>query len=215
MRTAFHAELDELITDLARMVRMTAQLMAEASSALHRGDLAMAEGVIASKDPMTAKLGQTAQRCVVLLALHAPVATDLRVLITVLRALGDLDRMGSLARHVAKIARLKHPQVAIADGLAPVAARMGVLAARLADQAADTIETRNPRSADRLARADEEVNALRDHLLGVVFAADWPCGVEPAIDAALIGRFYERFADHAVALADRVCYLVTGRYCYP
>lgn len=212
MRAAFHAQLDGLITDLARMVRMAAQLMTNASRALHRGDLVLAEDVIASEDPMTAMLRQTTRRCVVLLAVQAPVATDLRVLITVLRAMDELERMGALARHVAKIVRLKHPRVVIADGLAPVATRMSVLAAGLAHLAADTIETRNPRAADQLALADAEVDTLRDHLLGVVFAADWPYGVEPAVDAALIGRFYERFADHAVALAGQVCYLVTGEY---
>lgn len=212
MRAAFRAQLDELTNDLARTVRVSAQMMTDASSALHRGDLRLAEGVIASEDRMTARLDQAERRCVVLLALQAPVASDIRVLIAVLHAVGELERMCALARHIAKIVRLKHPRTAIPDGVAPVSARMGVLAARQAHGAASTIETRDPRSAGRLARADHELDALRDHLLDMVSGPDWPYGVEPAVDTALIGRYYERFADHAVAIAGQVCYLVTGEY---
>ena len=212
MRSALHATLDELIGDLARMVRVAAQMMTDASTALHRGDLALADGIIASRDRMTATLQQAERRCVLLLALQAPVATDLRVLVAALHAVGELERMCALARHVAQIGLLKYPKAPIADGVAPVLARMGVLAARLAQDAARTIETRDALSADRLAQLDDQVDALRNDLLGLVLAPDWPYGVEPAVDAALIGRYYERFADHAVALAGQVCYLVTGDY---
>jgi phosphate transport system protein len=215
MRATFHAQLDELISDLARMVWVAAELMTDASSALHDSDLTLAERVVGSKVHITATLKQVQLRCVALLAVQTTVATDLRALITTLRAVDELERMCALARHVAKIVQLKHPKVAIPDGLAPLSARMSVLATRLAHDAACTIETRDPLSAGRLVQADDEVDALRDHLLGAVFAPDWPYGVEPAVDAALISRYYERFADHAVTLASQVCYLVTGDYPHP
>jgi phosphate transport system protein len=205
-------KLDELISDLARMVWVATELMTDASSALHHGDLTLAERVISSAGQMTATLEQIHLRCLVLLPSQARVATDLRALITALRAVGELERMCALAGHVAKIVHLKHPRAPIPDGLAPLSTRMSVLVARLAQDAACTIEARNPSSADRLLQADDEVNALRDQLLGAVFAPDWPYGVEPAVDAALISRYYERFADHAVALAIQVCYLVTGEF---
>jgi phosphate transport system protein len=210
MRATFHAKLDGLISDLARMVWVAAELMTEASSALHHGDLELAERVAGSKGQMTATLRQIQQRCLVLLGSQEPAATDLRALITALRAVDELERMCALARHVAKIVQLKHPRVPIPHGLAPLSARMSVLAARLARDAASTIEARDPLSVGRLAQADDEMDALRDHLLGAVLAPDWPHGVEPAVDAALISRYYERFADHAVALARQVCFLVTG-----
>jgi phosphate transport system protein len=212
MRARIHAKLDELIGELARMTWVAADLMTDASSALHHGDLMLAERVVASEGQMTATLKQVQRRCVVLLGSQAPAATDLRALITTLHAVDELERMCALARHVAKIVQLKHPRVPIPDGLAPLSARMSVLAARLAHDAACTIEARDPLSASRLVQADDEVDALRDHLLGAVFAPDWPHGVEPAVDAALISRYYERFADHAVALTCQVCYLVTGEY---
>jgi phosphate transport system protein len=211
MRATFHTELAELIADLTRMARLAAEMMATSSSALHHGDLALAEPVLASEAQMTAMLAGLQRRCVTLLALQAPVATDLRLVVAALHTVGELERMCALAQHVAKITQLKHPRIPIPDDVAPVLARMGVLASRLAKDAATTIETRDPRSVDRLVQADDEVNVLRRHLLDMLFAPDWPHAVEPAVDAALIGRYYERFADHAVAIARQVYYLTTGQ----
>lgn len=97
------------------------------------------------------------------------------------------------------------------DDACPVIARMGLLASELAHQAAAAVEQLDPHSGDRLARADDEVDALRRELFRIVFAKSWARGVESAVHAALLGRYYERFADHAVAVAREVCYLTTGR----
>ncbi|MGH3793568.1 MAG: phosphate signaling complex protein PhoU [Pseudonocardiaceae bacterium] len=211
MRETFHAELDELLSDLARMTRLAGQMVTNASTALHQGDLALAELVIASDDEMNALHDDTERRCVNMLALQAPVAADLRVVVAALHAVVDLERMGNLAQHIAKITRLKHPNVTIVDHVRPVFARMGLLASQLAEDAATAIEKRDPLSGERLAEADDEVDALRRRLFGILFAEDWSHGVEPAVDAALIGRYYERFADHAVGIAQQISYLVTGR----
>lgn len=115
--------------------------------------------------------GQRFQK--VLLAVRAPVASDIRVPIAVLRAVSELERMCALARHIAKIVRLKHPRTAIPDGVAPVSARVGVLAARQAHGAASTIETRDPRSVGRLARADHELDVLVMRQGMSVFSSRW------------------------------------------
>ncbi|HEY2763081.1 MAG TPA: phosphate signaling complex protein PhoU [Pseudonocardiaceae bacterium] len=211
MRETFHAELDGLIGDLVQMTRLAGQMMTNASTALHQADLALAEMVIASDDEMNVLHDDTEQRCINLIALQAPVAADLRVVIAALRAVGDLERMGNLAQHIAKIARLKHPNLTIPGTVRPVFARMSLLASQLAEDAATAIEKRDALSGDRLAEADDEVDALRRQLFGILFAEHWSHGVEPAVDAALLGRYYERFADHAVAIARQVSYLATGR----
>ncbi len=210
MRKTFHTELDELIGDLARMARLAGQMMTNASTALQQADLGLAELVISGEDEITALCDEMDQRCVNLLALQAPVATDLRVVIAAMRAVRDLGRMGTLAQHVAEIARLKHPTVPIPDDVRPVFARMSVLATSLAEGAATAIESQDAMSSARLAEADGEVDALRRQTLRILFSEDWSHGVEPAVDAALIGRYYERFADHAVAIARQVSFLVTG-----
>ena len=210
MRESFHAELDSLIRDLARAARMAGQLMANASTSLSQADLALAELVLSCESEMKALCDDMDQRCVKLLVLQAPVATDLRVVVAAMHAVGDVERMCNLAQHIAKIARMKHPAVPIPDDVRPVFARMGMLATNLAQDAATAIESQDPMSAQRLAQADDEVDALRRRIFQILFAENWTHGVEPAVDAALIGRYYERFADHAVAIARQVSFLVTG-----
>jgi phosphate transport system protein len=211
MRVTFHAELDSLILDLARAARMAGQMMANASTSLSQADLALAEVVLATEGDMKALCDDMDQRCVKLLVLQAPVATDLRVVVAAMHAVGDVERMCNLAQHIAKIARMKHPAVPIPDEVRPVFARMGMLATSLAQDAATAIESRDSLSAQRLAQADDEVDALRRQIFSILLSEDWSHGVEPAVDAALIGRYYERFADHAVAIARQVSFFVTGQ----
>jgi phosphate transport system protein len=215
MQATFHAELDQLITDLARTARLAAHMMTNASIALHQNDLALAELVIAHCDQMNVMHDETEQRCVTLLARQAPAAGDLQVVVAALHAVGHLRRMSSLAQHTAIIARLKHPNPMIAGEVRPVLARMSLLASQLAEDAATAIEHRDPLSGCRLDTADDEVDTLRRHLLDILFAQDWSHGVRQAVDAALLGRYYERFADHAVAIARQICALSTGRTAEP
>ncbi|MBV8541511.1 MAG: phosphate signaling complex protein PhoU [Pseudonocardiales bacterium] len=210
MRETFRAELGSLTADLAKAARLTGVMMTNASTALSQADLGLAELVISGDGELRMSCDDMDQRCVRLLVLQAPVATDLRMLVAALHAVGDLDRMRNLAQHIAKIARMKHPTVPIPGDVRPVFARMSLLATSLAQDAANAIESQDPLSAHRLAQADEEVDALRRRVFRILFSEDWSHGVEPAVDAALIGRYYERFADHAVAIARQVSFLVTG-----
>lgn len=207
MRATFQAELHELIDDLARCVRLAGQTMTNAAIALHQTDTALAGLVIANCDQMNAMLDDTERQCITLLARQTPVPGDRRVVvIAALRSVGHLKRMANLARHIAIIARLKHPNPMMSSSARPVLARMSLLASQLAEDAATAIEHRDPLTADRLAEAEDEVDALRRHLFNILFAEDWSHGVEPAVDAALIARYYERFADHAVTIASQVWY---------
>lgn len=210
MRATFHAGLQELVHHLARMVRLAGDMMTTASIALHQNDLALAALVISQRDQIKAIYQVLERRCVTLLALEAPVAGDLRVVVATLQALGHAQRMGHLACHVAMIARLKQHNPMTSDKVRPLLARMSLLASQLAADAATAVEYQDPLSGCRLAVADDEVDALLCQLFDILLAEDWSHGVEQAVDAALIGRYYERFGDHAVAIARGVCYRVTG-----
>ncbi|MGH3928564.1 MAG: phosphate signaling complex PhoU family protein [Pseudonocardiaceae bacterium] len=211
MRTAFYAELAELIGDLAAMGRLASQLMINASAALLQADLTLADLVIARGDELDTQHHDVQQRCLTLLARQAPVAKDRRTVVAALHAVGDLQRMGILAQHTAKIARLTRLSLTFPDDVRTVLAQMSLLASGLAHQAAAAIEKLDPLSGDRLAQANDEVDALRRQLFSIVFAESWSYGVEPAIHTALVGHYYERFADHAVAIARQACYLTNGR----
>ena len=210
MRTMFHAELAGLMTSLATMTRLTGQMMTNASIALHQTDCALAALVIAECDQLARTLASAERHCVTLLALQAPVARDLRIVVGVLRALSHVQRMGTLARHVAVMARFKHPNPMSACAVRSILARMSLLASQLADDAASAIEHQDPLSGCRLAITDDEVDTLLRHLFAIVLADDWPHGVEKAVDAALLGRYYERFGDHAVTIARQACYTISG-----
>ncbi len=172
--------------------------------------LSFSDSVIAGKAELKALCDDMDERCVRLLVLQAPMATDPRMVVAAMHAVGDLQRMCTLAQHIAKITRMKHPAAPPPGEVRPVFARMGVLATSLAQDAATAIESRDPMSADRLTQDDDEVDALRRRIFRILFSEDWSHGVEPAVDAALIGRYYERFADHAVAIARLVSFLVTS-----
>jgi phosphate transport system protein len=197
------AEVDSLIGDLATIVRLAGQLMTNASVALHQADLKAAELVISEADEIKVRCEDADERCRNLLILRS-VTTDLHMVVAAMHAVKDLHRMCNLAQHIAEIARLKHPIEPIPADVRPVSLRMGVLASSLAENAAAAIESRDPISAARLAQIDDEVDALRRQIFQVLLSDDWSHGVEPAVDAALIGRYYERFADHAVAIARHV-----------
>ena len=209
MCAPFHAQLDELIIDLVRMTRLAGEMMTNAAIALHQADVPLATMVIAKRHQMNAMHDDTEQGCIALLARRAPVTYDPRAVVAVLRAVRHLKRMGNLARHIADIALLKHPNPMIAGEVRPVLARMSLLASQFAEDAAAAIERHDRVSGSQLAEADDEVNSLRRHLFSILFAADWSHGVEHAVDAALIGRYYERFADHAVAVAAEARYLAS------
>lgn len=216
MRKASHAELDELIGDLARLARRVGQTMTDASAALWQADLPLAESIITGRSDITDALCQDIDhRCVRLLALQAPVATDLRIVIAAIDAVSDVRRMGKLAQHIAKIARLKHPFARLPEDLERIFARMALLATTLAHDTAQAIENRHPHCAQQLISIQEEVGALHRQIFQRLFAKDWSHGVEPAVDAALIGRYYARFTDHATAIAHQADIIITGLPTHP
>jgi phosphate transport system protein len=146
-----------------------------------------------------------------LLALQAPVATDLRTVLAAIHAAESLERMGDLALHVAKAARRRHPQQVLPDQVSGYFAEMGRVAVALAHQAEQVILSKDVVQARALEDADDEMDDLHRHLFSVIMDRDWPHGVAAAVDVTLLGRFYERFADHAVSVAKRMVYVVTGR----
>jgi phosphate transport system protein len=140
------------------------------------------------------------------------VATDLRVLIAALRMSADLERMGDLARHVAKLARLRYPNSAIPPELRGTILEMGQIAEQLVVKTGSIIASRDIEAAEELETDDDEMDQLHRGLFNKLLAPDWGHGVETAVDVTLCGRYYERYADHAVAVARRVVFLVTGEH---
>jgi phosphate transport system protein len=210
MRKIYHDELDEIGATLITMSKLVGVEMQRATSALLDGDLAGAEAVISADPEVDALREQTELRCFQLIARQQPVATDLRVLITSLYMVQDLERMGDLALHVAKIARLRYPEIAVPRDIRDVIEQMGEVALSLVAKVADVIDGRDMELAAAIEAEDDSMDALHRKLFTLLLSPNWSHGTEAAIDMTLLGRYYERYADHAVAVARRVVFIVTG-----
>src|SRR5699024_6265437 len=132
-------------------------------------------------------------RAVDALARQQPVATDLRTLVTAMRMSADLERMGDLARHVAKLARLRYPARVLPDGLAGTFRRMAEVADVLVMEAARIIQTNDVEAVTQLKITDDEMDDLHRDVFRTLLAPGWDSGVQAAIDATLLSRYYERF----------------------
>lgn len=210
MREAYHDQLDSIFDDLAGICRRVETSVSMATRALMTGDAQLAERVIMSDAEIDAARERVEEVAIDLLTLQQPVATDLRTIVAAMRMVSELERMGDLSVHVAKVARLRVPDVAVPDGIRPTVSRMATVAEDMVGRVHDVIISRDVDAAIALARDDDEMDSLRRRSFAELLSDDWGHGVEAAIDVALLGRYYERIADHAVSIANRVVFVVTG-----
>ena len=212
MREAFHEQLESVFDDLAGICRSVEDAVRLATDALLTGDADIAEQVISADVDIDQAREKVEDTAFSILSLQQPVAGDLRVVVSALRMVSELERMGDLSVHVAKIARLRVPNVAVPDEVRPTLSRMGSVAEDMVSRVSRIILGRDVEAAIELGRADEIMDQLRRRSFTELLSDDWTHGVEAAVDLALLGRYYERIADHAVSVANRVVYVVTGDF---
>jgi phosphate transport system protein len=212
MRAQFDEELKGVTDRLVEMTQLVGSAMQRATTALLDADLALAESVIAADEKVDDLNAALEEQALSTIARQAPVATDLRLLIAGLRMSADLERMGDLARHVAKVARMRYPESAVPVELRPTILEMGDIAERLVAKTGAIIAGRDIEAAAALETEDDLLDRLHRSLFQTLLDDDWQYGIEPAIDLTLIGRYYERYGDHAVSVARRVVFLVTGEH---
>lgn len=213
MRNAFDGELASIRDGLVEMTQLVGFGMARATTALLEADLDLAESVISHDREIDKRRDELDERAFDLLVRQQPVvATDLRVVITSLRMTADLERMGDLALHVAKVARMRYPSSAVPAELVVTVMEMGHVAQRIVTKAGSVIASRNVEAALELEQTDDEMDRLHEQMFRALLSPDWPHGTQTAVDITQLARFYERFADHAVSVARRVVYLATGTW---
>jgi phosphate transport system protein len=210
MRDAYHEDLEGLTESLVELANLVGSAAGRATTALLDADLQLAESVIAGDTVIDDRYHDIEQRAFDLFARQQPVAGDLRLLVTSLRMVADIERAGDLALHVAKVARRRYPLSAIPNELKSTILEMGQAAQRIMAKTADVIAQRDVTLAQEIETDDDQMDDLHKKLFGVILSEKWQGGVEAAIDVTLVGRYYERYADHAVSVARRVVYLVTG-----
>jgi len=204
MRTTFHQELERIDQQLIGMTQLVQSAMGRATTALLETDRVLADEVISDDATIDALRREIDDNILHVLATQQPVAGDLRALVAGLRIDRDLERMGDLARHIAEatVAEFPHPVVPI--GLHGVVHSMNRVALRMAEQAKEAIGYREQDSAAELSRQDNEMDSMQAALYRELLYSDE--SVRTALDLALIGRYYERYADHAVSVAENVAF---------
>ncbi|MBW8770650.1 MAG: phosphate signaling complex protein PhoU [Gemmatimonadetes bacterium] len=215
MRQSYHDQLAEVGDGLIEMSRLVGSAVSKATTALLDADLGAAESVIAADEEVNKLYRQLDDEAVQLLARQQPVAIDLRSIVTALRMSSDLERVGDYAVHIAKVARRRYPASVIPVELRATILEMGQAATRIAVKAGTVIATRDLALAAQLLADDDTIDDLHASLFTSLLDGNWEHGVEAAIDLALLGRYYERLADHAVSVSHAVTYLVTGEHSDP
>lgn len=211
MRAAYQEELVEIHEGLVQMAELVVEAVHQATKALLTSDVRTAEDVIAGDQAIDDARNQLDKQVLVLLARQTPVAGDLRTAVATLRMLAELERMGDLAAHIAKIARMRFPEPAVPEALLPNFERMAEVAEKMVTSASTNLRDRNIEVFDQILDQDQETDELRRRQFHMLLGEEWTYGVEAAVDVALLGRYYERIADHAATLARRVVFIVTGK----
>ena len=210
MSVDFREELLAVDKDLGQMTRLVGSAMNMATRSLLDADLRLAEAVIDGDAEVDLLTAAVEERCFDLLAIQQPAGGDLRVVIGALRIAASLERMGDLAEHVAKQARMRYPRPAVPQELRGTFAVMGGLAEAIVSKTGAVIATKDVSRAADIAAHDQEMDRLHRELFTIVLSESWTHGVEAAIDVTLLSRYYERYADHAVSVTRRVITIVTG-----
>ena len=210
MNAARADEIAAVNADLVELTRLVGSAMNRATQALLDADLQLAEHVIAQDSLVDTLTNEVEARCFDIIATQTPSDSDLRMVIGALRIAASLERMGDLAEHVAKQARMRYPRPAVPQELRATFAVMGGIAEAIVSKTGSVIATKDVELVADIARHDAEMDRLHRELFTIVLSPSWSHGVEAAIDITLLSRYYERYADHAVSVTRRVVTIVTG-----
>ncbi|MCB0898057.1 MAG: phosphate signaling complex protein PhoU [Actinobacteria bacterium] len=210
MRTAFNARLATIDDQVLAMARHVRTAMHAATKALLETDLHLAESVITDDADLDNRAHEVEESVYRLLAQQQPVAQDLRFLLAALHNASALERMGDLVMHIAKTARMRYPMAVVPTELRGIIVDMGTVASQMVANTAVALARQDLTTARSLRDMDREMDRLHRELFIIVLSPAWEYGVQAAVDITLLSRYFERFADHAVTIGDRVVHVATG-----
>lgn len=209
-REVFQQELKEVQERLVEIAGEVSRIMANASNAFTKSDVALADQAISSAESIHNKALALDELVIKILARQSPVARDLRILVSALRISASLERMGALAGHIAQIARFRYPGSAIPESLRATFVEMGVLDLALANKIVKLLADPDVDVARSIQAEDERVDELHRHVFDTVLSDDWKENAFFTVDVTLASRYHERFADHVVDISSKLSYLTTG-----
>ena len=212
MRDSFHEDLEAITALQLKMAVLVKDAIEKATTSLLTSDLALAEKVIEEDAQIDQIHHDLDERVIDLMARQQPVASDLRALVSAIRISADLERMGDLAHHLAKLARMRYPNSAVPAEFTDLIASMGAEASRITEKMTVVIEFRDTTRALEVEKDDDAMDQLQRKLIASLVDPNGTHNVETSIDMAFASRYYERFSDHAVSIAKRIYYIATGEF---
>ena len=204
MREQFQEELDAVSSTLVDMAGLVKTAMQNATTALLTADLALAEKVIADDLIIDEIQHELDAKTINLIARQSPVATDLRTLVTSLRMSADLERMGDLAHHIAKSARMRYPATAVPPELSLTIEEMGRVCVSIIEKVALVLKNRDTDRALEVEKDDDAIDSLHRKIIQTLLDPSWQHGIETAIDMTLLGRYYERWMLNLLLLTQLI-----------
>jgi phosphate transport system protein len=205
---------EELVTLQERLLAMggfAEERVRESVRALTSRDAALVERVLGGDEPINDLHIEIDDRCFKLLALHQPMAADLRTIVAAVKINTDLERVGDLAVNIAEAGKryLLHPPVKPLIDIP----RMGDIAQRMLRDALDAFVRRDMVLAEAVLAADDELDALKSQIFRELLTYMMQDGstIEPALDLILVSRHLERIGDHATNVAEDVIFMVSAR----
>jgi phosphate transport system protein len=207
----FQEELESLLARLLQMGGLAEQRVRDAVQALVTREATLIEKVIEGDEPVNRLHIEIDDRCFRLLALHQPMATDLRAIVAAVKINTDLERVGDLAVNIGEAAKryASHPPVKKLIDIP----HMGDIAQAMLRDALDAFVRRDTRLAQRVLDEDDRLDGLKTQIFRelLTYMLQDPSTIEPALDLILISRHLERIGDHATNIAEDVIFLVSAQ----
>jgi phosphate transport system protein len=215
MRELFQQELHEVQDRLVEIAELVVNAITDAVEAFNKSDVTLAESVIVRDNKIDDAVVALDELAIAIMARQAPVAKDLRLVVSALRISASLERMGDMAEHLAQLARYRFPEKVVPKTIRPIFKEMGSLDIELAKMLVVLLKTEDVAVAEKIRDEDDKVDALHLSVFETVLSDSWSQGTETTVDATLASRYLERFADHAVSIAKKMLYLATGEWNQP
>ncbi len=202
--------MDNLAHSLIVMCDHVQSMHRTANQALFEADLVAAETVLSQIDRLEEIRKDAEQRAFDLLAREAPVAGDLRQIVSGIYIVEDISRMGALSVHIANIARRRHPAKALPEQVEGYFREMASVSESMTHETRQVLIDYDVEQALAIDNTDDSIDDIHQHIFTLTTSDDWPHSSAETVDITLLSRFYERYADHAVEVAARIVYLATG-----
>lgn len=211
LRKGYHHDLDAARAELARLAAFVVELIPRATAVLLEGDLDTAEVIISGDAEVDQRCVELEEQCLRILALQAPVATELRQVIALMKMIAEVERSADLLCNICKAARRMHGHD-LDPKLRGIITRMSEKAQQLYTATIAAFVENDDSMAAAIDDMDSFLDALQKQFIQAIFEshAGDRIDLQVAVQLAVVARFYERIGDHAVNIAERVRFVVTG-----